>query len=78
MTLPTAPHPQNALRVRAVLPQQRMLHQGCGQDYLKNLLKLIFLFHFMISAHSAPHFVKYRAEGFEQSHICLEYLFVFI
>lgn len=33
---------------------ERMLHQGCGQDYLKNLLKLILHF-FIISAHSAPH-----------------------
>ena len=32
---------------------ERMLHQCCGQDYLKNLLKLVL--HFIISAHSAPH-----------------------
>lgn len=32
---------------------ERMLHQRCGQDYLKNLLELIL--HFIISAHSAPH-----------------------
>lgn len=58
MSLPMAPYHPNVLRVRAVLPQQRgnakrMLHQCCGQDYLKNLLKLIL--HFIISAHSAPH-----------------------
>lgn len=37
---------------------ERMLHQRCGQDYLKNLLKPIFPFFIIIiiSAHSAPHF----------------------
>lgn len=55
MTLPTAPHPPNVLRVRAPSPSplqqrgnaKRMLHLRCGQDYLKNLLKPIrhyFLF----------------------------------
>lgn len=28
---------------------ERMLHQGCGQDYLKNLLKLILLFFFFLN-----------------------------
>lgn len=58
MSSPIAPHHPDVLRVRAVLPSkrgnaERMLHQCCGQDYLKNLLKLIR--RFMISAHSAPH-----------------------
>lgn len=35
---------------------KRMVHGGCGQDYLKNLLKLIWtFFFFIISARSAPH-----------------------
>lgn len=60
MSSPKAPYHPNVLRVRAVLPQQRgnaerMLHQGCGQDYLKNLLKLILHFFVIVSAHSAPH-----------------------
>lgn len=42
-------HHSKVLRVRAVLPQQRgnaerMLHRRCGQDYLKNLLRLILFF----------------------------------
>ena len=85
MSSPTAPpHHPNVLRVRAVLPQQRgnaerMLHQRCGQDYLKNLLKLIlhFIYHFCSFCTSYWRFVEYCAEGFEWSHICLEYLFVF-
>lgn len=69
----------SCVRVRAVLPQQRgnaerMLHQCCGQDYLKNLLKLIL--HFMISAHSSPHMDGCIVlSEFEWSHICLGYLF---
>lgn len=55
-----------------------MLHQRCGQDYLKNLLKLILHFyHFCSFCTSYWRFIKYCAYGFEWSHVCLEYLFVF-
>lgn len=66
-------HHSKVLRVRAVLPQQRgnaerMLHRRCGQDYLKNLLRLI-LFFLIISAHAAPH--NDSLQNIDSSHICL-------
>lgn len=83
MSSPMAPPHPNVLRVRAVLPQQRgnaerMLHLRCGQDYLKNLLKpVLHFYHFCSFCTSYWRSVKYCAEGFEWSHVCLEYLFVF-
>lgn len=66
-------HHSKVLRVRAVLPQQRgnaerMLHRRCGQDYLKNLLRLI-LFFLIISAHAVPH--NDSLQNIDSSHICL-------
>lgn len=78
MSWPTAPNHPDVLRVRAVLPQQhgnakRMLHQCCGQDYQKNLLKLIL--HFIISAHSAPHMEDCAVLMVMSGAMCLEDLF---
>lgn len=84
MSSPMAPHPPNVLRCACSASPatwqccECMLHQRCGQDYLKNLLKLILHFyHFCSFCTSYWRFIKYRAYGFEWSHICLEYLFVF-
>lgn len=73
-------HHPNVLRVRAVLPQwngnaERMLHQRCGQDYLKNLLANSRFYHLCSFCTPYWRFVKYSDKEFEWSHICLEYLF---